>query len=197
MYRGTLLIFTKYPTPGRVKTRLIPALGPEAAAALMQRLTAHTLAQAAAFAAGQDIRLVVYYTGSTAADMQALFGPGLRYRPQAAGDLGARLVAALQETLSVGPHPVVIIGCDCPDLSPAILSAAFARLQDHDLVLGPAADGGYYLIGLTTVQPALFQDLAWGTDTVLAHTLAKAADAGLRTALLPTLRDLDRPEDLP
>ena len=197
MTAGALLIFTKYPRPGRVKTRLIPALGPEGAAQLMARLTAHTLSRAQAFARRQNLSLTVYYDGGSAPQMQACFGPHLAYRPQGRGDLGQRLLAALAETLAAGPPPVVIIGSDCPDLSAPILAAAFQQLADHDLVLGPALDGGYYLLGLKALYPELFQQIAWGTDQVLAQTQAKALGLGLRTALLPVLRDIDRPADLP
>ncbi len=197
MQTGTLLIFTRYPTPGQVKTRLIPALGPAGAADLMRRLTAHTLQRAQAFAALQDISLVVYYDGGSTLQMQGLFGQHLCYRPQANGDLGTRLLAALTEALAAHCQPVVIIGSDCPDLSEAILFEAFARLQDHDLVLGPALDGGYYLIGLQDRHAALFQQIPWGTEMVLALTLQRADQLGLHTVLLPPLRDIDRPEDLP
>jgi len=197
MGTGTLLIFTRYPVPGRVKTRLIPALGPEGAAQLMARLTAHTLSRAQTFANRHRLSLVVYYDGGSISRMRDWFGPHLRYRPQISGDLGQRLRAALAETLAAGPQPVVIIGSDCPDLSAAILAAAFQQLADHDLILGPALDGGYYLIGLKALHPELFQHIAWGTDQVLAQTQAKAFGLGLRTALLPVLRDIDRPADLP
>ncbi len=195
--RGALLLFTRYPTPGRVKTRLIPALGPKAAAALMHRLTAHTLRQAQALASSHPIALVVFYAGGSLPQMQALFGPDLCYRPQVTGDLGTRLLAALTDSLAAGPQPVVIIGSDCPELSPRILSAAFALLLDHDLVLGPALDGGYYLIGLNALHPELFQGIPWGSEQVLAATLSRARQLGLKIHLLPTLRDIDRPEDLP
>lgn len=197
MQTGTLIVFCRYPTPGQVKTRLISALGPAGAADLMRRLTAHTLQQAQAFATVQNINLIIYYDGGSTPQLQDLFGQHLCYRPQANGDLGTRLLAALTDVLAARRQPVVIIGSDCPDLSKAILSEAFARLQDHDLVLGPALDGGYYLIGLKDRHPALFQQIPWGTAQVLALTLQRADQSGLHTALLPTLRDIDRPTDLP
>ncbi|MGQ9920463.1 MAG: TIGR04282 family arsenosugar biosynthesis glycosyltransferase [Desulfobacca sp.] len=197
MQTGTLIVFTRYPAPGRAKTRLIPALGPAGAADLMRRLTAHTLQQAQAFAASHLITLLVSYDGGTLLQMQKLFGPHLSYRPQAKGDLGSRLLAALTDVLAHRRQPVVIIGSDCPDLTEATLAAAFYRLQHHDLVLGPALDGGYYLIGLKDLHAPLFQTIPWGTAQVLALTLQQADRLGLHTALLPTLRDIDRPADLP
>mgnify|MGYP005842870837 CR=1 FL=1 len=196
MQTGAILLFTRYPVPGQVKSRLIPALGPQGAAALMHRLTVHTLRQVQNFAATQNISLVIYYAGGSTPLMQNLFGRHFCYRPQVKGDLGQRLLAALQDSLAAGLRPVVIIGSDCPGLSPAILTTAFARLQDHDLVLGPAVDGGYYLIGLNALHPELFQQISWGTDQVLTQTMQKAQKLGLLTALLPTLRDIDRPADL-
>ena len=197
MTNGALLLFTRCPRPGEAKTRLIPALGPQGAADLMQRLTAHTLARVQAFAVAHGVCLTVYFAGGSRGEMQDRFGPRFCYRPQNAGDLGARMLAALKDSLAAGQRPVVIIGSDCPALSPAILEAAMARLQDHDLVLGPAVDGGYYLIGLKDYHPQLFMDIPWGTAQVLAQTLQAAQQSGLSTALLPILRDIDRPEDLP
>ncbi len=92
---------------------------------------------------------------------------------------------------------MVLIGSDCPEITAQILSSAFSQLTDYDLVLGPARDGGYYLIGLTAPYPELFQDLPWGTAAVLANTQTRAAQLGLKTALLEPLTDIDRPEDLP
>ncbi len=196
MHPGNLIIFTRYPVPGKTKTRLIPALGAGGAARLMQRLTRLPLQVARTFAADHGIRVMVYITDGTPAAMARLYGPHFDYCLQSQGDLGQRLCHALQNVLATAPGPTLVIGCDCPDLSGAVLAAAFQHLKDHDLVLGPAHDGGYYLLGLKALYPELFQDIAWGTAQVLAQTLTKAKSLGLSTALLPTLRDLDRPEDL-
>jgi glycosyltransferase A (GT-A) superfamily protein (DUF2064 family) len=106
---------------------------------------------------------------------------------QGDGDLGARLARAAAEP------PVLLLGADVPDVSPALLQAAAAALADHPLVIGPAEDGGYWLLGLAEPMPQLFGGVAWGTDTVFAETRARAPVA---PALLPMLADLDRPEDL-
>jgi rSAM/selenodomain-associated transferase 1 len=196
MHPGNLIIFTRYPVPGKAKTRLIPTLGAVGAARLMQRLTLQTLQMAKTFAADHGIQLLVYLTDGTPAAMARLYGPHFLYRLQSQGDLGQRLHLAFQDVWAAAPAPTVVIGCDCPDLTGAHLAAAFQHLTTHDLVLGPAHDGGYYLLGLKAPYPELFQDIAWGTAQVLAQTLAKAEALGLTTALLPTLRDLDRPEDL-
>ncbi len=129
--------------------------------------------------------------------MQQLFGAEFCYQPQSEGDLGQRMLSAFVASLSQGRRRVVLIGSDCPEITAPILSSAFALLTDHDLVLGPARDGGYYLIGLTAPYPELFQDMPWGTAAVLTKTQTKAARLGLKTALLEPLTDIDRPEDLP
>lgn len=192
-----LLLFSRYPEPGKVKTRLIPALGPDGAACLHRRLTVHTLETARTFAAFRPTEVMVYFDGPSAQGMQELFGNEFSYRPQAPGDLGQRLDAAMADSLGQGRRRVVLIGSDCPGITGKILSGAFSALNDHDLVLGPAADGGYYLIGVTALYPELFYQMPWGTSRVLAQTLTRAAGLGLRTALLETLTDIDRPEDLP
>ena len=192
-----LLVFTRYPEPGKVKTRLIPALGSTGAASLHRRLTAHALSLAKAFADAGHLELRVAFDGGHVQAMQQVFGEAYQYEPQAPGDLGRRLESAFAASLQQGRRRVVLIGSDCPGISAPILSSAFARLTDHDLVLGPATDGGYYLIGLRAPQPELFQDIPWSTGQVLTKTLEKAAGLGLRPALLKSLTDIDRPADLP
>ena len=192
-----LLLFTRYPEPGKVKTRLIPALGRAGAASLHQRLTAHILRSAKAFTEAGHMDFIVCFDGGYVRPMQQLFGEQYRYQPQSPGDLGRRMGSAFAAELKKGRRRVVLIGSDCPGISAPILSSAFALLTDHDLVLGPATDGGYYLIGLRAPHPELFFDMPWGTAEVLVKTRATAARLGLRTALLKSLTDIDRPEDLP
>ncbi|WP_448571842.1 TIGR04282 family arsenosugar biosynthesis glycosyltransferase [Trichothermofontia sp.] len=195
--RQTLMIFMRYPQPGRTKTRLIPVLGPEGAAQLYRGLVAQTLAQVAILQREGTIAVELWFTGGTLAAMQAWLGPDLyAYRSQVVGDLGERMAAAFTATFQSGSERAVLIGTDCPDLTAAHLRAALAALAAHDLVLGPAQDGGYYLIGLRQPVPALFTQIPWGTATVAARTLAIAARAGLSVHCLPVLADIDRPEDL-
>jgi hypothetical protein len=187
---ATLIVFTRLPEPGRTKTRLAGALGDEGAAELHREMAERTLAVACKSAAVAGARLEIHHTGDAEA-MRRWLGDDLYYRPQVAGDLGRRMAVAL-----AAGAPAVLVGTDCPDLTPAILAGAFAALADHDLVLGPAFDGGYYLIGLREPRPELFAGIAWGTDRVLAGTLAIAGDLGLTVAQLEPLADIDRPEDL-
>ncbi|HEY9857993.1 MAG TPA: TIGR04283 family arsenosugar biosynthesis glycosyltransferase [Candidatus Obscuribacterales bacterium] len=194
--RERLIIFTRYPEPGKTKTRLIPALGPEKAAILQQQMTEHTLAQAQLLQANSAIALEVRFTGGNGYLMRSWLGPDLAYRSQGGGDLGQRMAQAFQSAFRAGMQRVVIVGIDCPDLDTVILGKAFQELQQHDLVLGPATDGGYYLIGLRRFVPQLFQDITWSSDRVWQQTIAIAQQHNLSVGSLPPLEDIDRPEDL-
>ncbi len=194
-HRDTLIIFTRYPAPGRTKTRLIPALGPAGAARLHEVLTRRTLQTAAELARGFPVRVEVHVAGGAPAEIASWLGPAWTWRPQTGGDLGARMRAAL-EGASAGGRRAVLIGCDCPGLTTDILRQAFAALHTHDLVVGPARDGGYYLIGWSRPEPELFTGIPWGTARVLEKTLAQAREKRVRVSLLAELADVDRPEDL-
>ncbi|MBI2825054.1 MAG: TIGR04282 family arsenosugar biosynthesis glycosyltransferase [Planctomycetia bacterium] len=187
-----LIIFTRYPEAGRVKTRLIPLLGPVGAAELHHRLTAQTLGWARSMAAERALRVEVHFDGGTADLMSARFGGGLTYVPQVEGDLGAKLIAAAATMNGA----TVVIGTDSPDLGPAVVLKAFEALRSADLVLGPASDGGYYLIGLNRPTPQVFLGVPWGTDRVCRKTEQIAMGAGLSIVRLRVLDDIDRPEDI-
>jgi len=192
-----LLIFTRYPEVGRVKTRLIPALGETGATSLHQEMTAYTVSIARAFRVMHPITVTVCFTGAGQPQMEQWLGKDLDYELQVGEDLGQRMRNALGSALVQSGDRALIIGTDCPELDPAILADAFAQLAQHELVLGPATDGGYYLIGMGQVIPDLFTGIAWGTSQVLSSTMAIAERHSLSVALLPTLSDVDRPEDLP
>jgi uncharacterized protein len=192
-----LVQFTRFPEPGKVKTRLIAALGPAGACSLHRRLTSHIMHIAKKFAIAGNADFVIYFDGAGAKAMQQLFGKDFKYLSQSEGDLGQRMSTAFADLFGQGHQQVVLIGSDCPGLTAEILAAAFAYLNHHDLVLGPATDGGYYLIGLTALHPELFQHVSWGTAEVFTKTTTKAAGLGLATAFLKPLSDIDRPEDLP
>ena len=175
-------LFTRWPRPGEAKTRLIPALGSDGAAALHKRLTERMVATVRAAGLPLEVR-------TTGAEAQAFRGwlGDVAVVDQGEGDLGARLARAAAAT------PVLLLGADVPDVTPALLREAAAALAAHPLVIGPAEDGGYWLLGLAAPMPQLFEGVAWGTETVLAETLARSPVPPLR---LPVLADLDRPEDL-
>jgi hypothetical protein len=173
---------------------MIPRLGPVGAARLQQRMTEHTLVRCrAAVRRAANRTLEVRHEGGTGGLMRRWLGGDIRCLPQGDGTLGERMFRAL---VTGGSVRTVIVGSDCPALDAGLLERAFAALDDHDLVLGPALDGGYYLIGMHRPRYELFVDLPWGSDRVLALTRARAEVLGLRVACLPTLADVDRPEDL-
>ncbi|MBM3853850.1 MAG: DUF2064 domain-containing protein, partial [Verrucomicrobia bacterium] len=187
----------KYPRAGAVKTRLMPVLGAARACALYRQLVDHTLTEVGAVVAPGGIDLEIRLAGApdeTAA--RAWLGETRAIRAQGEGDLGARLERAVEAALAEGAPAVVVIGGDCPQLSAGHLESAFAALVHHEVVLGPATDGGYYLIGLRRSRPALFRGIAWGGPEVLAQTLTAAHALGLDVATLAPLSDLDVPEDL-
>ncbi len=192
-----LLIFTRYPDVGRVKTRLIPALGEVRATQLHRDMTEHTLNIARALRVMHPVLITACFTGGTVPKMQQWLGDDLDYWLQVGEDLGQRMLNALGSALGATCDRALIIGTDCPALEPSILADAFHQLDNHDLVLGPATDGGYYLIGMGRVMPELFTDIAWGSRAVLSSTLAIADLHHRSVALLPMLSDVDRPEDLP
>ena len=181
----------KHPAPGEVKTRLAPALGPERACALY-----------AAFVQDLAARLqalpyeVTWAYWPPESPFPALL-PGARCRPQRGADLGERMAGAIADAFSEGPTPVMVIGADAPHLpADSIAEAATMLGGEADLVLGPAADGGYYLVGLCRPQPELFTGIPWSTAGVLAATGERAAALGLRQHLLAPCFDVDGPGDL-
>lgn len=191
-----LIIFTRYPEPGKTKTRMIPALGAEGAAKLQRRMTEATLAQAQKLQTSRPVAVEVHFAGGDRQLMQAWLGSDLTCCPQGEGDLGQRLASAFQASFAGGMTGVVTIGIDCPDLDAGILAEAFEKLKTFDLVLGPAQDGGYYLIGLRRLVPELFVGIDWGTSQVRQQTVDMAETLDLAIAFLPLLNDIDRPEDL-
>jgi rSAM/selenodomain-associated transferase 2/rSAM/selenodomain-associated transferase 1 len=199
--REHLIIFTRYPQAGKTKTRLIPALGAQGAAELQRRMTEHVLTTALALSQSRAMTIEIAYAGGNLELMQNWIGPGLKCRPQSEGDIGQRMRCALSDAFEAGHERVMIIGSDVPGITASIIRRAFDDLQTHDIVLGPAEDGGYYLIGMhrraaATASAALFASVHWSSADVLSQTLGIAARLGLRFSLVDTLPDIDRPEDL-
>ena len=189
-----ILIFAKAPVPGQVKTRLIPALGAEGAA----RLAAEMLQRTALAALDSEV-------GSVELCMDPPSGHPHWIRqmpldviptPQGEGDLGERLARAAQRVLAAGER-VILIGTDCPDLDRHRLTAAATALESHDIVIHPAHDGGYALLGLGRFDDSLFAGVAWSTDTVAAQTIARIEALGWSLHVGETLHDIDVPADLP
>jgi len=190
-----LILFGRYPVPGRTKTRLIPALGPVGAAELQRRLTQKSLATA--LQSGLPASSVEFcWTGGSASQIKQWLGPaGIGFIPQVGDNLGTRMRNALQAASDRGNRPVVLVGTDIPAITAQHLNAAFEALRRHDLVLGPSRDGGYWLIGAN--RPVdVFQGIQWSRSDVLARTLAQAGRQGLTVARLETLNDIDTEADL-
>jgi uncharacterized protein len=189
-----LAIFVKAPIVGRVKTRLAAGIGAQSAVDLY-RVLGRTVVSACI---GSSYDTVVWFTPAKARPLVVDWLGGLEiatYRAQPTGSLGPRLTGAFRDHFREGSHRVIVIGSDSPDIDGAVISHAFASLDEHELVIGPAEDGGYYLIGLRGPAPQLFRGINWSSHAVLEQTLAHAHRLELRTAMLPTLRDIDTPGD--
>lgn len=181
----------RYPVPGRVKTRLATALGAERACTLYRAFVLDLADRLATL----PYRVTWAYTPA-GAPFAALV-PGARCRAQRGGDLGARMTAAVASAFAGGPGPVLVLGADVPHVPAAYLAEAAAALHGRaDVVLGPAEDGGYYLIGFAAPRPELLRGVSWGTAGVLAATQARAARCGLRVHCLGAGFDVDEPADL-
>ncbi|MBI1321020.1 MAG: DUF2064 domain-containing protein [Candidatus Hydrogenedens sp.] len=197
-----LIVFTKYPMAGKVKTRLIGALTPEDAAGVHRAMAEHTVRHAIRLRRSHGTQIEVRFAGCDSAEIASWLGSNVDYAPQGEGDLGARMARAMQAAFDDGIERVVIVGTDCPALDHRVMQSAFAALDDSDGVIGPARDGGYYLIGLRSgasvrALPGLFEGPAWGTDTVLRTTMGRAEALGISLHALEPLHDVDRPADLP
>ena len=195
-----LIVFTRYPIPGSTKTRLIPALGAEGAADLQRQMTEHTLESVRPLAE-EGIGVRVLFDGGEAGEMTQWLGEELDLAPQGEGDLGDRMNNAFTGSFQEGFEKVVVIGTDCPSLDSESVMEAFDLLNENTLVLGPATDGGYYLIGIRSDAPEwlyelVFKNIPWGTDQVLNATVNALAETGLDVGLLDEKADVDEPEDL-
>lgn len=193
--KDRLMLFGRYPVPGRTKTRLIPLLGRVGAADLQRHLTEKTLKAARSVSDRTGSALEISFEGGTAAEMRRWLGSGAAYSAQGPGDLGQRMEAAFRRAFQEGCERAVLFGTDIPGLSSRVLEQAMDLLRERDLVLGPSTDGGYWLAGLKG-DADLFTDVTWGSGDVLLQTLARAEALGLSTALLDPLTDIDTPEDV-
>ncbi len=189
-------VFSRVPAAGNSKTRLIPALGDEGAARLQHSLSLRVLTHAGIAARRRDSQLELRLEGPR--DQAArLFGSTALAVNQGPGELGTRMARCLDQGRRHGVQRHVIVGGDCPHADARILDEALSALASHELVLGPARDGGYYLIGAASAPPAeLFRDMPWGGGEVFSKTLDRARASGLSVHVLPERPDIDRPDDL-
>ncbi|MEX2294671.1 MAG: TIGR04282 family arsenosugar biosynthesis glycosyltransferase [Gemmatimonadota bacterium] len=195
--RRILLVFAKAPEPGRVKTRLARTLGEEEAARIYRALGSRVVDGVR----GGPYRTVIYHDPPGARDLFAEWfgGEGLEFEAQPEGDLGSRLAEGFRWGFLEGDL-VCAIGTDAPGVDRDRVEEAFGALSSEigpALALGPATDGGYYLVALNRRIPEIFSGIPWSTSGVLKASLARAAALGVRTTLLPPLADVDRPEDVP
>jgi rSAM/selenodomain-associated transferase 1 len=181
-------VLAKWPRPGEVKTRLAAATSPKWAAELAQACLQDLLQQLSRI----NVQRVLFYAPATAvAEFAALAAPHFGLRPQAEGDLGQRMQSILARSLAEGAERVVLVGSDSPTVPLEYLSQAFAELEWADVVLGPATDGGYYLIGVARRVPPLFDGIQWSNYRVLRDTVNLITTAKLRLSLLPPWYDVD------
>ena len=196
MHEGPIvLLFIKALVKGQVKSRLAAGVGSDAALELYERFVLDTIDKIGL------LRIpfrTCFFPPHAEEAMRAWLGNEHDYSPQEGNDLGERMESAFARAFSEGYTRAVLIGSDIPELTTVMLSQALSSLDTHDAVLGPAADGGYYLIGFTslTFQPAVFHGIAWGRNTVRTETLARLARSNLRVHLLAELNDVDTRDDL-
>ncbi len=200
LHQDIVLLFTRFPQPGTSKTRLIPVLGDLGAAELQKSLTEHTVYEITRLKSLHPCCLEIHYTGGDRASMQAWLGKGHLYKRQSEGHIGDRMAQAIAGHLGQ-KRGIILVGSDLPHISANILGEALLAVQRCDLVIGPACDGGYYLIGVNRsmkpdVLAALFSDIPWGSAEVFTKTVLKARHYQLTSHILPKLHDIDRPEDL-
>ena len=193
--RIALCIMAKAPASGYVKTRLCPPLSLEEAAQLYQCFLEEKIAQVRSV---QGVEPVVAYAPVNAAATFEALAPGLTLVAQRGGDLTSRLVSVLERLFASGFDAAIVIDSDTPTLPSALLQSAVTHLasREHDLVLGPSEDGGYYLIGLSRIDRALFEDMPWSTPTVFEETLSRARHLRLRVVQLAPWYDVDTGADL-
>jgi uncharacterized protein len=190
-----LIIFGRYPEPGRTKTRLIPLLGASRAADFQRDLTERTLSTDRLASRRRPVELEACFEGASLAKLRRWLGQDLIFSEQSPGDLGERMKAAFLEAFRQGAQRVLLHGTDIPDLTPRHIDEALDALKSHDLVLGPSTDGGYWLIGLNKLGD-VFDGMEWGTSSVFEKTVAAARAQGLSVHVLSPLTDVDTEETI-
>ncbi len=191
-----LLVFVRHSQPGAVKTRIAAAIGSQQAAELYSRMCRLVFEAVASWKRPGVRRVAVITPAETLDEVSTTLPKGFSAWPQPDGDLGDRLAATFATAFAEGARRVCVIGTDCIDISPLLLDRAFDALDEREAVIGPAADGGYWLLGLTRPVPHVFSEMPWSSNRVLPLTLERLADAGIEAIRLPVLGDLDTVDDL-
>ncbi len=196
MTENHLVIFLKNPVPGSVKQRLARHIGAEQAARVYKKISEMVISKTAPTRTDLYTVDICFSPQRDEAAIRAWLVQHKSFYPQTGSNLGQRMSNAFKRAFESKYKKVALIGTDCPEISRDIILQSFALLDWHHVVLGPAYDGGYYLIGLREMFPDLFQNIAWGSEKVFTQTIEKIYAAGFSVGLLPMLRDIDRPEDL-
>lgn len=189
-----LLVFVKAPRAGEVKTRLAASLGAVDAADLYRAMAEEQIRRTAP--RGSEFTRTFVFTPGEARPEVERWLPAEGLEAQQEGDLGQRMSAAFASAFAAGARRVAIVGTDVPSCGREHVAEALRSLDDHDVVLGPTHDGGYYLIALDRPRPALFQSIPWSTPSVLPATAERAGVLGLAVRMLDPLRDIDTVDDL-
>jgi len=191
---SAVILFAKAPAVGRVKTRLAVRMAAKEATRLYEAFLRDSLAIVRA--AKCDLRVLAYTPPEAEAEMKQMASKGFWFHEQAGRDLGERMVDAFKTAFEEGFRRVVILGADSPTLPVRYVNQALRALKRVDVVLGPALDGGYYLVGLAKPRPELFRGVAWSTPKVLSQTIRRIKRTGLSLHLLPPWYDVDAPDQV-
>ena len=186
-----LLVFVKAPRPGAVKTRLAQTIGAVPACAAYRKIVATLLNHLRTLEAVE----LCFTPDDAMAEIQPWLKKGWQAAPQGDGDLGLRLNSAFERAFAAGAQRVLVIGSDCPMVTARLLREAWAELRSHDVVLGPASDGGYWVIGLRQAHSEIFHDIPWSTENVFGESLKRIHRAGLSIQVLRELSDVDTEAD--
>ncbi|MGQ0792517.1 MAG: TIGR04282 family arsenosugar biosynthesis glycosyltransferase [Deltaproteobacteria bacterium] len=192
--QNVLIVFVKYPEPGKVKTRLARDIGREGATEIYRLMAERVVERVCA---SVNYATALFFDPSERQeDFRRWLGGDRTLIPQRGESLGGRMATAFNEVFTSGAQRAVIIGTDCLGVSEETVAQALRKLDVADIVIGPAEDGGYYLLGLKSALPAIFDGIEWSTERVFAQTIERVRDLGLSCALLDTKRDIDTIADI-
>ncbi len=195
MGKHALIVFVKPPELGKVKSRLAATIGEQAALSVYQKLLLHTQQVIQLFQDTSTADCFVFYAGRVP-EADSWSALAKEQNEQKGSDLGERMYRAFAHCFAQGYSRVCIIGSDCPELTTSVIVSAFNALQDYPATIGPATDGGYYLLGLRKNHPSLFEKMTWSTDTVFTETMKRLKNLHWEVTTLPALTDIDTEADL-